>query len=209
MSPLPILFGLFASAVVMTNAVSANIIQVGPLVLVAGALLYPVTFLVTDILSEVYGKRVATVAVWTGFAAQVLAVVFVQVAAMFPSMDEAMRDHWTAVFLPMARIAVASMAAYLVAQLLDVRTFHLVRGLTGGRWLWLRNNISTITSQAFDSVVFVVVGFAGVLPTEVLLSMIGGQYIAKVILAAADTPLCYLGVSLVRRLENRCAAERP
>ena len=64
---LPILFGLFTASVVMTNAVSANLIKVGPFVMVAGALLYPATFLLTDILSEVYGKKIATRAVWTGF----------------------------------------------------------------------------------------------------------------------------------------------
>ena len=197
---LPILFGLFASAVVMTNAVSANVIEVGPFVFVAGTLLYPVTFLLTDILSEIYGKEAATRAVWTGLAAQILSVAFIQSVATFPSLDAGMGEAWGVVFLPTARIAAASMVAYLVAQLIDVRVFHFLRELTDGKALWLRNNGSTIASQGFDTLIFVIVAFAGTLPIDVLAFMILGQYTAKACLALLDTPFCYLAVALTSRL---------
>ena len=195
---LPILFGLFAASVVMTNAVSANLIKVGPFVMVAGALLYPVTFLLTDVLSEVYGKRIATRAVWTGFAAQALAVVFVQFAALWPSLNPEMGQAWSQVFQPMWRLALGSMIAYLVAQLIDVRVFHYVKRKTNGKHLWFRNNVSTLVSQAVDTVVFALVAFAGVLSWDNIVSLILGQYTAKALMAALDTPLCYLAVSYFR-----------
>ena len=200
---LPVIFGLFASAVVMTNAVSANVIMVGPFIFVAGTLLYPVTFLLTDILSETWGKRTAQRAVWTGFAAQFLAVGFVQFAALFPSIDPAVGEAWREVFLPTFRIAVASMSAYLVAQTIDVHVFHRIRELTKGRHLWLRNNVATIVSQGFDTTIFVLIAFAGVLPWETLAWMMLGQYVAKAILAAIDTPLAYVAVAGVRRLPEK------
>lgn len=197
---LPILFGLFTAAVVMTNAVSVNLIEVGPFVFVAGTLLYPATFLLTDVISEVYGERAATRAVWTGFTAQALSVVAVFWLAMWPSLDPEVDAHWRAVFLPIWRISAASMVAYLVAQLVDVRVFHALKGWTEGRHLWLRNNASTIASQGIDSAIFVIIAFLGVLDTYSLAAMWLGQWAAKAILAALDTPLCYLAVAAVHRL---------
>lgn len=198
-----VMAGLFCACVVMTNAVSAHLVQVGPFVAVAGALLYPVTFLLTDIMSEVHGKETARRAVWLGFACQLLAVCFVQVVALFPGMDPSVEAAWRRVFLPMARLAVASMIAYLIAQLIDVWVFHAVRDATRGRWLWLRNNVATVVAQAVDTAIFVSVAFAGVLPLGTLLKVAAGQYALKVIIAALDTPFCYAGVWGVRWLHRR------
>lgn len=196
---LPVLFGLFCAAVVMTNAVSGNVIAVGPFVFVAGTLLYPVTFLLTDALSEVYGKLTAQRAVWAGFVAQALAVGFIQVVSAFPSIEPEMQAAFDGAFQPVLRIVVASMVAYLVSQTIDVRLFHWIRSRTNSRHLWLRNNGSTIVSQAIDTAVFVTVAFAGELEVGTLVAMAGGQYAAKAILAALDTPLCYALVWWLRR----------
>lgn len=202
---LPVLTGLFAASVVMTNATSANLISVGPFVFVAGTLLYPATFLCTDLISELFGEEAATRAVWTGFAAQVFAVFAIFVMASFPSMDPEIGSAWAKVFTPVWRISLASMCAYLVAQHIDVRIYHSIKHRTGGRHLWLRNNLSTIASQGIDSGIFVLVAFFGVLDAGTLLSMWAGQYAAKAILAALDTPLCYAGLAAARRL----ASEEP
>jgi len=196
---LAFLFGLFASAVVVTNAVSGNVINVGPFTFVAGTLLYPVTFLLTDVLSEVFGKRAAQRAVWCGFVAQLLAVAFIQALRWFPSIDPEMAAAFEKLFAPVPRIVLGSMTAYLIAQSIDVRLFHAIRDRTHGEHLWLRNNGSTLVSQAVDTAVFVVVAFAGVLDTGTLVAMALGQYTAKAIMAAADTPLCYAAVELTRK----------
>lgn len=204
---LTVLFGLFTAAVVMTNAVSGNIIEVGPFVFVAGTLLYPVTFLLTDIISECYGRRVAQRAVVTGFVAQLLAVAFIHIVAMFPSTDPRTAYAFAQLFNPVGRIVMASMTAYLISQTIDVRLFHAIRDRTRARHLWLRNNVATILSQGVDTSVFVLVAFLGVLPSEQLVAMMIGQYLAKTFLAAVDTPLCYLGVWALKRYTGRRSSQ--
>lgn len=192
-----VLTGLFAASVVMTNAVSGNVINVGPFTFVAGTLLYPVTFLLTDILSETFGRRTAQRAVWVGFAAQVLAVFFIWTVMQFDSIDTEMNAAFEKLFAPVPRIVLGSMTAYLISQTIDVKMFHWIKKKTDKRWLWLRNNGSTMTSQAVDTILFVLIAFAGALKTEILIAMMVGQYAAKAILAAIDTPFCYLAVNIV------------
>lgn len=182
----------------MTNAVSSLVIVIGPFVFVAGTLLYPATFLLTDMLSEVYGKRVAQRAVWTGFLAQLLALASVGVISYFPTLDPASAEAWHAVFSPMWRIAVASMLAYLVSQSIDVTIFHAMKDAMRGRHLWLRNNVSTMTSQAVDTCIFVLVAFAGVLDARTLVMMVLGQWAVKSVLALLDTPVVYACVAFAR-----------
>jgi len=198
-STIAILTGLFAASVVMTNAVSGNVINAGPFTFVAGTLLYPVTFLLTDVLSEVFGKRTAQRAVWTGLGAQALAVFFVWMVLQFDSIDTEMSEAFEKLFAPVPRIVLGSMIAYLISQTLDVRIFHWIKKKTNKRWLWLRNNGSTMISQLIDTFVFVTVAFFGRLDAETLIAMMAGQYTAKALLAAIDTPFCYLAVNIVRK----------
>jgi len=191
------LSGVFVASVVLSNAVSANIITVGPFTMAAGALLYPILFLITDVISEVFGKKKAQIVVATGFVAQVIAVLFVQFVALWDPVDSAIGEAWSTVFLPMWRIAAGSMIAYLVAQTIDVHLFHRLKEKTNGRYLWLRNNISTIVSQAIDTLIFVTVAFFGVVSDGDFVSICLGQYSIKVIIAILDTPLCYLAVALI------------
>lgn len=194
-----VLVALFTSTVVVTNAVSGNLIHVGPFLFVAGTLSYPVTFLLTDILSEIFGKKVAQRAVILGFIAQLLSVAFIFGVMQFDSATKEMGVAFRSVFAPVFRIVIASMTAYLVAQTVDVTIFHFVKEKTKGRWLWLRNNVATAVAQGIDTLLFVVIAFAGVLPLDAMVAMFAGQYLAKVLLAIIDTPFCYLGVHIVRK----------
>lgn len=193
------LVALFTSTVVVTNAVSGNLIHVGPFLFVAGTLSYPLTFLLTDIISECFGKKRAQRAVWLGFIAQVISVAFIFGVMQFSSATEEMGEAFRQVFAPVARIVVASMVAYVVAQSVDVAVFHRIKAKTGGKWLWLRNNVATIIAQSVDTALFVAIAFIGVLSPGELMAMFTGQYLAKVILAAADTPFCYLGVFIAQK----------
>lgn len=199
---LPVLFGLFAGSVVATNAASVLVIHVGPLVFTCGSLLYPVTFLFTDTISEVYGQRAAAWAVWTGFAAQIAAIGFILLSSLFPALDPATAEAWRATLMPVGRLALASMAAYLVAQHIDVRIFHALSRLTRGRHLWLRNNGSTLVSQSLDTLIFNMLAFAGLYDADTLLAMVASQYVWKAGAALLDTPLCYLAVWYVKGREN-------
>jgi uncharacterized integral membrane protein (TIGR00697 family) len=168
-----------------------------------GLLAYPLTFLVTDVLSEVYGRRRADQVVTVGFVVSVFVVALVELADRLDSAPFGIgSEAFTHVF-GLSKVAVfSSMAAYLVAQYLDIRLFHFWRRLTHGRHLWLRNNGSTIVSQLADTVLVLVLlaafGAAGI-TWERLPDLILDGLLFKWAFALLDTPVFYLCVHLARR----------
>lgn len=168
-----------------------------------GLLAYPFTFLVTDVLSEVYGKRRASNVVTAGFIASVFVVGLVEVADRTSSagfgIDDAMFHH----VFGLSKVAVfSSMLAYLTAQYVDIRLFHFWKRLTKGRHLWLRNNASTIASQLLDTVVVLVLlaafGASGI-TWDRLGALILNGLLFKWLFALVDTPLFYLATFWFRR----------
>ena len=167
---------------------------------------YPLTFLVTDIVSEIYGARRARFLVVMGFAMSLLLLGFSLLGIALPTSSVyPLQDDYRNIFGPIWRLLFASMAAYLLAQMIDVQLFHFWKRLTRGRHLWLRNNGSTMISQFVDSFTVNVIFLYGnptvfTGTTIELMGIIVGVYAVKVLIAAADTPLCYLGVWWVRRV---------
>ena len=192
----------FAALLITANIVAVKPLGLGDWVMPAGIVAYPFTFLVTDTLSEVYGRRTAARVVWMGFALSVLMVALVYLSGALPAAGfwegQAAFDE-TLGAVP--RIVLGSMVAFLISQNSDVFLFHLVGRLTGGRYLWLRNNVSTIASQAIDTALFISIAFGGTVPMDTLLNMMATQYAVKVAIAAADTPLVYALVAAIRRWE--------
>ena len=167
----------------------------------AGILPYPVTFLATDILSELYGKRRSNQVVAAGFVASAFVLLVLWLGNAFPAIPGSPVDDATyrTVFQNAWRVMAASMVAYLAAQFVDVWLFHFWKDLTRGRPLWLRNNGSTIVSQLLDTTLVVVVLFAGVRSSDEILALIADGWMFKVIFALADTPFFYAAVSLFGR----------
>lgn len=178
----------------------------GGVILAAGIIPYPVTFLVTDLISELYGKKRADAVVWAGFWVSMWVLVVLRIGAWVEPVGTELRSAgeiqglYVGVFGQSSRAIVASMIAYLVAQLLDVRIFHFWKRFTGGRHLWLRNNGSTMLSQLLDSVLVVTILFWGQLPGDVIVQIIVASYVFKVLIAAIDTPFFYLGVHWLKPL---------
>ena len=176
-----------------------------------GILPYPLTFLVTDILSEIYGKRRANHVVMSGLAASVFVVGVVLLAVRIPSIGsvdletgaaidpETFDAMFRQVFGTTGRAVAASMAAYLTAQLIDIRVFHFWRGLTRGRHLWLRNNASTVFSQLVDTTLVVTLLFWGTAKQSDIPQMILAGWSFKALVALADTPLFYIAVRVFQR----------
>lgn len=203
--PFLLLAALFLASLVTCNLIASKFLTVDfgvrTFVLSAGALPYPITFLVTDLLSEGYGRRRANAVVWSGFAASLLVLFTLWLGDQFPAIPDSRIDDATyrAVFSNAPRVIFASMTAYLLAQFLDVRMFHFWRELTEGRHLWLRNNASTMVSQLADSVLVVLVLFGGEWTTGQLLATIRDLWLFKIAVALIDTPFFYLGTELLRR----------
>lgn len=207
--PFLVLTALFVAALVSCNLIANKFVTVDlgfkQFVISAGILPYPLTFLVTDLLSEIYGRRRANQVVLSGFVALVFVIGVLWLGNEFSAIAGSKVDDATyeLVFGNAPRIIGASMAAYLVAQLVDIRLFHFWKRVTRGKHLWVRNNFSTWLSQLVDTTLVVLVIFfqKDGKPTD--WEFIGGAildgWLFKVLCAAFDTPLFYAGVGAFRR----------
>ena len=202
-----VLAGLFVAALVACNMMATKFTKLNlgfyEFTISVGILPYPLTFLVTDILSEIYGKRRANQVVLAGFCASIMVIAFVHLALAVPANAGfgATDGQFDAIFGQTWRLITASMVAYLLAQLVDVQLFHFWRNLTKGKHLWLRNNASTIGSQLLDTTAVILILFWD--SPEVsggdIAGMIGDGWLFKMLCAFVDTPLAYLAVWLFRR----------
>ncbi len=202
-----LLSGVFIVSIVAANIASAKIMALGKWVIDAGTLVFPITFLMTDTISEVYGKKIAYRVVITGFICTVLAVAVLTLARIAPP-----APFWTGqeafdqVVGTVPRLVFASLATYLISQTHDIWAFDFWKRKTQGKYLWLRNNFSTAVSQGIDTCLFTVFAFAGTVATRELAAMILSVYVFKVVFALVDTPFCYLLVRWCRN-EGRIAEE--
>lgn len=199
---LVLLMSFFAALYVTSNILAFKLVEVGPLTLPLGLLAFPFLFLITDTVAEVYGQYSARRMILNGFMAMIAVLALMQLAVYIPPagfMEGFPQDAFAAVLGATLRITGGSMVAYLISQYHDVWAFHFWRKKTGGKHLWLRNNLSTFVSQLLDSVIFITIAFAGIYPIAVLWSMILGQWVVKWLIALADTPLCYLLVAWAKK----------
>ena len=208
---LNLIYMVFAVALVTANCIASKMFNTGitlfgaPVTLTTGALCYPITFLCTDIIGELWGKEEAGTAVKFGFVVQLLSTAVIIIARYMPAADANVQNAYVTLLGQNYVFVLASLIAYGCSQSWDVFAFHKIRSwylrkhgsTVGGKWLW--NNGSTMTSQLVDSVVYVSVafgfGFGWFFDSamyQVLLNMILGQWLFKVILAALDTPVFYI-----------------
>lgn len=202
---------IFAVGLVISNVVTAKLIFTGvklfgtTITLPGAALCYAITFLMTDVIGEIWGKREANKTVLLGFICQVLATVLIVFTKYLPAADQSTQAAYDTILGQNYIFVIGSLVAYFASQTWDVWVFHRIRdkyiakhgSTAGGRWLW--NNGSTMTSQIIDTVLFIGISFGigfgwffnkDMWPT--LAAMMVGQYVLKFILAALDTPFFYL-----------------
>ena len=230
------LVALFSVVLVLTNIIGVKLFQIfadgrpawipgeGPLTLTSGIITYPLTFLLTDIVSELWGRRRANFMVITGFVMSMIMLGLVLVARALPpsafwsnpdmmlGADELQHAFEASFYYP-GLLLFASMAAYLVAQLLDVRLYHFWWRFTRGRHLWIRNNGSTALSQLVDTIIVngIYLHWGPELGWWPIVEIIGAIYVCKLALALLDTPLIYLARAVLRRflgLAREAAPER-
>ncbi|MEC7926958.1 MAG: queuosine precursor transporter [Candidatus Neomarinimicrobiota bacterium] len=199
-----ILLGIFIASLVTCNLIANKFVTVNlgfkVFIVSAGILPYPLTFLVTDLISEIYGQKKANMVVFSGFVASIFVLSFLWLGAQFNSIPNSIVDDSTynAVFQNAWRLITASMIAYLFAQFIDVRIFHFWKKLTNGKHLWLRNNGSTIASQLIDTTLVISILFVGVWDTDQILSAIIDGWIFKMLMALLDTPIIYVVIYLLK-----------
>lgn len=224
-----VLAGVFLCAMTLLNVVGiTRFIHLGPLALAVGVLPYPLTFLCTDLISELYGKRRANFLVWVGLGLNFFILGTLFLGQAFPAVAADAQPPWqrihlaeditlpsgnvvsgsvelfTLIYATTSGAVFASMLAYITAQFCDVQVFHFLKRLTKGKHLWIRNNFSTLTSQMVDSVMVISVTFgaaflAGAISVNQLLVLMGSSYLFKMVVAVADTLPFYLLTGWLRR----------
>ena len=198
------LCAIFISSLVTCNLIANKFVTVDlgfkVFIVSAGILPYPLTFLVTDLISELYGQKKANIVVFSGFVASMFVLLFLWLGGQFDAIPDSIvnDDTYNKVFQNAWRIIAASMIAYLFAQFIDVRIFHFWKRLTNGKHLWLRNNGSTIASQLVDTTLVVLILFVGVWEPRNIISAIIDGWLFKMLMAAIDTPIIYVIIHLLK-----------
>ena len=176
----------------------------------AGVVAYPFTFLATDLISELFGRKRAQMLVWVGFGMNVVMLLLMSINHWLPNSSGVSGglDLFEGVYQFMVGNTIASMIAYLIAQRVDVRLYHFWKRLTKGKHLWLRNNASTTVSQLVDSTAIITILYlAGNLGDAIdnvgaVIILILNSYLFKFFFALFDTPLMYLGVRLLKNYDE-------
>lgn len=186
---------------ILANIQVVKMVQLFGFEATMGNIIYGTSFLVTDILSENYGKESSKKAVYIGFFSLFAFAAIMKLAVLFnPSMNDTAQPNLEAIFNFMPRLAFASLVAYGVSQFHDVWAYHLWKSVfPSAKFLWLRNNASTIVSQFIDSMAFTLAAFWGVMEVSVLFEVFWTTYIIKFVVALADTPFLYLAYWLKQK----------
>jgi len=199
---------LFVAALLVGDLIGGKLFQVGAVTLSVGVIPFPITFLLTDLLNEFYGKRTARTITWIGFAMAVFTFVVITIAVALPISAVTLEPTWQGITQPAfatvfggsQRILIASMVAYLVAQFSDIWVFNRLKTATEGRLLWLRATGSTLVSQLIDTVIIQTLAWQGNLDPIELIRLIASSYAVKILVAVGLTPLIYLGHAVVQRV---------
>jgi hypothetical protein len=165
---------------------------------------FPIVFIMTDVIGEVYGKRMANNFVIAGFISIVLFLLYSFVSTIVPWANEGqwVKVGYNQIFGLSARFSIASIVAFVIAEYQDVVSFFFFKKHIGENYFWLRSNLSNIWSQLFDTVIFMSIAFIGVYPLTTIILIIIPWWFYKVVMGFFYTPLSYLGIRLLRGKNN-------
>jgi len=198
---------LIALAIYLTSLFAANTLglKIMPFIfsshLSVGVFSFPIVFLTTDVIGEIYGKRAAKLFVLAGFVSTALFIFysFLSLAMPWSADGELAKQGYNLVFGISTRIAIASLTAFVIAEYQDVIAFFFFRDKLGTKNFWLRSNLSNLWSQLLDTVIFMTIAFVEIYPTRVLISIIITWWLYKVAMGMLYTPLSYIGLRLLRQ----------
>ncbi len=197
------LVAIFTASLVAANLLGSKLVDIFGVTVSVGIFVFPFTFIVLDILTEIYGKKSAQRTVLVGIAVQVYVLFFVYLGSVFPaSAKRDLGDAYEKMFALAPRMVVASIVAYSVSQIIDVQIFARLKQRFAQRFLLLRTNASAWISQFIDTAIFMGIFLGGVLSFSSWWKSFLVAYFAKMIVATFDSPFVNLGVWLIRKGEN-------
>ena len=198
-----ILSAIFVAALIAANLLGTKITSFFGIAVSVGIFAYPITFLITDALEEVFGKKTVTNLMYATIIAQILVLILVAVSVQLPPADRySDNESYGLVFSNSMRIIIASLVAFFLSQTHDIWAFNFWKEKTKGKFLWLRNNLSTVISQFVDSTIFMFIAFYQITPkfdVGFIFSLIIPYWIFKIVFALIDTPIVYVIVAWLKK----------
>ena len=194
---------LFLTCLLTANVTASKLVRAGSLTLSAGIVLFPVSYIVGDVLTEVWGYAATRKVIWLGFACNALMVGGIWVAgALPPAPFWKGQAAWDEILGQTPRILVASFIAYLIGEFANAYVLARLKIATAGRWLWVRTIGSTIVGEGLDSLVFVALAFSGTVAAGALVAIVINQWLIKVVYEGLATPLTYAAVAWLKARER-------
>jgi len=195
--------GVFITCLLVANIIAVKLISVGGLFLPAAIIVFPVSYIFGDILTEVYGYRWARKVIWLGFFCNLLAVLAIWLGGLLPAAPVwGDQQAYSSILGYAPRLLVASFAAYVVGEFANSFVLAKMKVRTRGRWLWTRTIGSTIIGQGLDSTLFIIIAFAGTQSWGILGMMVLTHWLVKTGYEAVATPFTYAVVGYLKRKEN-------
>ena len=198
-----LLVALFVTCLIAANITAVKLIAVFGLLLPAAIVIFPISYILGDVLTEVYGYRQARRVIWLGFACNLVVVATIWIGGVLPAAEFWDGQAAYERILGLApRILAASFLAYLVGEFANAFVLAKMKIATEGRWLWTRTIGSTLVGQGLDSLIFIVLAFAGTMPLDALMVLVVTQWLVKSAYEAAATPVTYAVVGYLKRSEG-------
>lgn len=199
----------FVAVLLISNTVSAKVIQFGPLTVAGGIIVFPLSYIFGDILTEVYGYRGSRPIIWMGFVAQILMCLVYTIVQHLPAAGFWQHQAaFEAILGSVPRIVLASIIAYVIGEFSNSYVLSRMKVFMNGRKLWMRTIGSTIVGEGVDSLVFAVIAFAGTLPWNALFMIVLSGYALKVAYEIVATPLTYFIVRKLKQAEGMDVYDR-
>lgn len=198
-----IILGLFVAVLLISNIASTKILDLGPFTFDGGTILFPIIYIFGDILTEVYGYKATRRVIWTGFASALLMSVVLIIVGKLPAAEDwGYQESYNSILGLTSRIVIASLIAYWIGEFSNSYIMAKMKVKMQGKKLWMRTIGSTIVGEGFDTVIFVMIAFWGVLPGSLIISVIISNYIFKVGFEVLATPLTYYITKKFKQKEN-------
>jgi len=198
-----IFVGIFIASLITANIIAVKFLNLGGLLVPAGIIIFPISYIVGDVITEVYGFRVARRIILLGFFCNLLVVIAIIAAQILPGAvfwDGQAAYERILGYTP--RLVIASFVAYLIGEFANSLVLSKMKVATKGRWLWTRTIGSTIVGQGLDSAVFIAIAFIGNTPSDVIMTAILTQWIFKSVYEIVATPITYLVIGYVKKREG-------
>lgn len=198
-----VITGMFVGVLILSNILAVKMVQIGSFIFDGGTLLFPLSYIFGDVLTEVYGYKASRKVIWTGFIMLIIMALNIFIIGILPSEPSwTFQNDFNNILTPVPRIVIASIIGYFIGEYSNSVILSKMKILTKGRWLWTRTIGSTIVGEFLDSIIFVLIAFLGLYEFKILIIMAISNYVFKTIIEICFTPITYKVVNFVKKVEG-------